>query len=189
MDLHAIAYSNFDMVVVLSPTPTVTPGFWRSCIRKIRSSPAINATGEKMSPWSTPLAMSNGSESVIVPSGCLSHYDLLNDTQLGFMRGRSCLTNLLTYMEGVTRMLDAGKNMDIIYLDFAKAFDKVPHHRLIGKVASMGVEGRVKGWIQQWLEGRMQRVVINGIFRLDRRYKWCTAGIGPRCNSLPYVHK
>ena len=65
------------------------------------------------------------------------------------MRGRSSLTNLLTYMEGVTRMLDEGKNVDIIYLDFDKAFDKVPHHRLIGKVASMGVEGRVKGWIQQ----------------------------------------
>ena len=95
-------------------------------------------------------------------TGHLSHYDLLNDTQHGFMRGRSCLPNLLTYMEGVTRMLDEGKNVDIIYLDFAKAFDKVPHHRLIGKVASMGVEGRVKGWIQQWLEGRMQRVVING---------------------------
>ena len=61
-------------------------------------------------------------------------------------------------MESVTRMLDEGKNVDIIYLDFAK----VPHHRLIGKVASMGVEGRVKGWIQQWLEGRMRRVVMNG---------------------------
>ena len=95
-------------------------------------------------------------------TGHLSQYHLLNDTQHGFMRGRSCLTNLLTYMEGVTRMLDEGKNVDIIYLDFAKAFDKVPHHRLIGKVASMGVEGRVKGWIQQWLEGRTQRVVING---------------------------
>ena len=60
-------------------------------------------------------------------------------------------------MEGVTRMLDERKNVDIIYLDIAKAFDKVPHHRLIGKVASMGVEGTVKGWIQQWLEGRKQR--------------------------------
>ena len=92
----------------------------------------------------------------------LDRYDLLNDTQHGFMRGRSCLTNLLTYMEGVTRMLDEGKNVDIIYLDFAKAFDKIPHHRLIDKLASMGVEGRVKGWIQQWFEGRKQRVVING---------------------------
>ena len=43
-----------------------------------------------------------------------------------------------------------------------KIFDKFPHHRLIGKVASMGVECMVKGWIQQWLEGRLQRVVING---------------------------
>ena len=59
-------------------------------------------------------------------------------------------------------MLDEGTNVDIIYLDFAKAFDKVPHHRLIDKVASMGVEGRLKGWIKQWLEGRNQRVVING---------------------------
>ena len=59
-------------------------------------------------------------------TGHLSHYDLLNDTQHGFMRGRSCLTNLLTYMEGVTWMLVEGKNVDIIYLDFAKAFDKVP---------------------------------------------------------------
>ena len=46
------------------------------------------------------------------------------------------MTNLLTHMEGVARMLDEGKNVDIIYLDFAKAFDKVPRHRLIGKVAS-----------------------------------------------------
>ena len=55
------------------------------------------------------------------------------------------MTNLLTYLEGVTRMLDEGKNVDNIYLDFAKAFDKVPHRRLIGKMAAMGVEGRVKG--------------------------------------------
>ena len=92
----------------------------------------------------------------------LNRYDLVNDTQHGFMRDRSCLTNLLTYMEGVTRMLDQGKNVDIIYLDFAKAFDKVRHHRLIGKVASMGVEGRVKGWSQQCIQGRMQIMIING---------------------------
>ena len=61
------------------------------------------------------------------------------------MRGRSCLTNLLTNMEGVNRLLDEGKNVDIIYLDFAKAFDKVPHHRLIDKVDSMEVWGRAKG--------------------------------------------
>ena len=59
----------------------------------------------------------------------------------------------IIYMDGVTRMLDEGKNVNIIYLDFAKAFDKVPHHRLIGKVASIGVTDMVKGWIQQCLRG------------------------------------
>ena len=54
------------------------------------------------------------------------------------------MTNLLTYLDGVTRMLDEGKNVDIIYLDFVKAFDKVPHSRLIGKMAAMGEVGRVK---------------------------------------------
>ena len=51
---------------------------------------------------------------------------------------------------------------DIIYLNFSKAVDNVPHHRLIGKMAATGVKGRVTGRIQQWLEGRMQIVVING---------------------------
>ena len=75
MSAASSAYSNFDMTVVLSLTPTATPEFWRSCIRKIRSSPAINATGENMSPSRpTPLAMSNGSESVIVPSVSEAHY-------------------------------------------------------------------------------------------------------------------
>ena len=71
-------------------------------------------------------------------------------------------------MEGVTRMLDEGKNVDIIYLDFAKAFDKVPHHRLIDKVASMGVEDRVKGWIQQWLEDIRIGHTLQVVSRRDR---------------------
>ena len=105
-----------------------------------------------------------------------------------FMRGWSCLTNLLTYLEGVTRMLDEGKNVDIIYLDSVKAFDKVHHSRLIGKMATMGEEGRVKGWIQQWLEGRKQSGDLWKICGLDRHFGWCPARIGPRTDSLPYVH-
>ena len=50
---------------------------------------------------------------------------------------------------------------DIIYVDLAKPFDKGSHHRLIGKMAAMGVKGRVRGLSQQWLEGRMQIVAIN----------------------------
>ena len=52
--------------------------------------------------------------------------------------------------------------MDVIYLDFAKAFDKVPHRRLLGKLQSLGVSGKVLLWIEDWLTDRVQRVVLNG---------------------------
>ncbi len=51
---------------------------------------------------------------------------------------------------------------DIAYLDFAKAFDKVPHLRLMNKLKSYGVSGKIQEWIKQWLSNRKQRVVING---------------------------
>ena len=61
----------------------------------------------------------------------LQVFNLINDSQHGFMKGRSCLTNLLEYLETVTKLLDEGVPVDVIYLDFAKAFDKVPHARLL----------------------------------------------------------
>ena len=61
----------------------------------------------------------------------LQVFNLINDSQHGFMKGRSCLTNLLEYLETVTKLLDEGVPVDVIYLDFSKAFDKVPHARLL----------------------------------------------------------
>ena len=52
--------------------------------------------------------------------------------------------------------------MDAIYLDFSKAFDKVPHERLIKKLVAHGVGTKVSKWIQNWLSDRKQRVVIGG---------------------------
>ena len=66
------AYSNFNIVVALSPAPTVTHAACASWSRKILSSPAMNAMGEKISPCRTPRAMSNGSDSSKLPSGCLT---------------------------------------------------------------------------------------------------------------------
>ena len=88
--------------------------------------------------------------------------DLLNSTQHGFMPKKSCLTNLLHCMEEVTSILDEGDCVDILYLDFAKAFDKVQHQRLIQKMEAKGIGGAVLGWIKAWLSGRSQRVVLNG---------------------------
>ena len=92
----------------------------------------------------------------------LARNHLINNTQHGFMKGRSCTTNLLEFMERVTKEVDSGKCMDIVYLDFAKAFDKVPTARLLKKVEAHGIGGTVGVWIQKWLEGRKQRVVVNG---------------------------
>ncbi len=50
----------------------------------------------------------------------------------------------------------------MLYLDFAKAFDKVPHRRLIDKLEAHGISGKISGWIEEWLSGRRQRVCING---------------------------
>ena len=62
----------------------------------------------------------------------------LNNTQHGFLPSRSCVTNLLTYLEYVTKNIDDGKPVDVIYLDFKKAFDNVPHRRLLVRMGAMG---------------------------------------------------
>jgi hypothetical protein len=87
---------------------------------------------------------------------------LIRGTQHGFMKGKSCTTNLLHFLEVLTRAADEGESIDVVYLDFAKAFDKVPHDLLITKLAAHGVDGKVLYLIQKWLEGRQQRVVVNG---------------------------
>ena len=87
---------------------------------------------------------------------------LIQESQHGFRSNRSCLTNLLESSEYVTRMIDEGNPVDIIYLDFSKAFDKVPHKRLIEKLKAHRIQGEIVTWIEEWLTNRKQRVVVNG---------------------------
>ena len=73
----------------------------------------------------------------IIPDCILNHLkkiSLIRDSQHGFTKNRSCLINLLEFMEEVTSTLDSRKSVDIIYLDFATAFDKVPYQRLLKKI-------------------------------------------------------
>ena len=87
---------------------------------------------------------------------------LINNSQHGFRKGRSCLTNLLEFLDKVTGCVDSGENVDVIFLDFAKAFDKVPYKRLMLKLESHGITGKVALWIEEWLNNRMQCVGIRG---------------------------
>jgi hypothetical protein len=90
----------------------------------------------------------------------LKRNKIINTSQHGFIQGRSCTTNLLEFMEKVTKAADEGQAVDVIYLDFAKAFDKVPIKRLIAKPSGIGIDGDMLKWISNWLTGRKQRVVI-----------------------------
>lgn len=83
-------------------------------------------------------------------------------TQHGFRSGRSCLTNLLISQFCIMKMIDENSAVDMIFLDFQKAFDKVPHGNLMKKVRSFGIEGKLGDWMENWLTNREQRVVVNG---------------------------
>ena len=90
--------------------------------------------------------------------------NLFANQQHRFRAGRSCTTQLLEFMEEVTEAIDRGEDVDVIYLDFAKAFDKVPHKRLLSKLKGYGIKGKIYDWIKDFLSNRKQRVVINGKF-------------------------
>ena len=95
----------------------------------------------------------------------MNHFEsckLLVDFQHGFRRGHSCETQLITIIEKVARNLDNGSQTDLLLLDFTKAFDSVPHERLLGKLDYYGARGNLKDWFRAWLTGRSQVVVING---------------------------
>ena len=71
----------------------------------------------------------------------------IRDSQHGFRNRRSCLTNLLDFLYDIYEMYEEGRAVDIIYLDFQKAFDKVPHRKLLNKVESHGISGHIHRWI------------------------------------------
>ena len=69
---------------------------------------------------------------------------------------------MLNFMKEVTREMDNGNSVDAIYLDFAKAFDKVPHKRLVRKLDAHGITGKILKWIDSWLSDRRQKVSVEG---------------------------
>ena len=92
----------------------------------------------------------------------LIKHKLMNPSQHGFLKARSRITNLLCFFEEITKWVDEGSPVDVIYLDFQKAFDKVPHQRLILQLKSNGMGNSIINWIEQWLTDRKQRVVVDG---------------------------
>ena len=90
--------------------------------------------------------------------------ELLCKQQHGFRRGRSCLTNLLETLESWTQALDNGYGLDVVYLDYRKAFDSVPHQRLLEKLKDFGIKGKLRRWLEGFLVSRKITVGVRGAF-------------------------
>ncbi|KAF2346871.1 Reverse transcriptase domain [Trinorchestia longiramus] len=91
----------------------------------------------------------------------LNDQNLINDTRHGFREKRICLTNLFDFFGEVNHIHDRTKAVDLVHLNFQKAFDKVPHERLMAKVKAHGIRGNYSRSIRNWLTSRTQRVVIH----------------------------
>ncbi|KAK4817214.1 hypothetical protein QYF61_003738 [Mycteria americana] len=86
----------------------------------------------------------------------------IKPSQHGFRKGRSCLTNLISFYDKVTHLVDEGKAVDVVYVDFSKAFDT--DSILLEKLAAHGLDGCTLRWVKNWLDGQAQRVVVNGVY-------------------------
>jgi hypothetical protein len=103
----------------------------------------------------------------VIHSNIMRHLDqrkILTNAQHGFRKARSCETQLLVTVHDIANSLADGDQVDAILLDFSKAFDKVPHQRLLHKLQYYGVRGTTLSWIESFLVGRTQQVALEGIF-------------------------
>ncbi|KAK4822413.1 hypothetical protein QYF61_015160 [Mycteria americana] len=92
----------------------------------------------------------------------LKNNAIIRHSQHGFSKGKSCLINLIPFYDKVTCLVDEGKAVDVVFLDFSRALHTVPHSILLDKLSNCGMSGFMVRWVKNWLKGRAQKVVVNG---------------------------
>ena len=93
----------------------------------------------------------------------IEEHNLLRSQQHAFRRYRSCLTQLLIHIDNILEIIGRGSNVDVVYLDFSKAFDKVDHKLLLFKIHQKGIQGKIYTWIENFLQNRTQSVIVDGV--------------------------
>jgi hypothetical protein len=88
--------------------------------------------------------------------------DMINKSQHGFLHGRSCATQLLATLHHIGQLLDRNVQTDVLFLDFAKAFDSIDHTILLKKLRCYGMSGNMYNWFTDYLRGLTQCVVVDG---------------------------
>jgi len=99
---------------------------------------------------------------------------VIRSSQQGFTKGKSCLTNLIAFYDDMTGWVDEGRAVEVVYLDFSKAFDTVSHNILLGKLRKCGLDEWSVKWIENCLNGRTQRVVVSGT---ESSWRLVTSGV------------
>ncbi|CAM4544961.1 unnamed protein product [Lepidochelys olivacea] len=102
----------------------------------------------------------------VLKESVLKHLEerkVTRNSQHGFTKGKSCLTNLIAFYDEITGSVNMGRAVDVIYLDFSKAFDTVSHNILASKLKKYGLDEWTIRWIESWLDCQAQWVTINGL--------------------------
>jgi len=99
---------------------------------------------------------------------------VIKSSEHGFTKGKSCLTNQIAFYGGMTGWVDEGRAVNVVYLSFSTGFQTVSRNILLGKLRKCGLDEWPVRWIENWLNGRAQRVVISGA---ESSWRLVTSGV------------